>query len=448
MTKKLRLLLIAVFAFIAFVCLFAGCSLKPSLKEVLDDLDSKGAVVDVTYFANEGSFAGNTKITNLRQKVGSKAVNINTHAFTSGDISVSRTKHKLVGWYEAETYTDPETGNVYPIYEDGSVYKFDYDTKDFDTTKNIKRSEVPFDFNTVLEKGVHYYLVAEWEKVYTVPVKLAGEVSSITVKDDGEDTEYKFGNLINDIPYETINDKLVIPSKPSPILGTVSGATFVEFYYKETCEKEDIVKWPLYLENYLDDDYDDFAIYAKYIEGIWTVVRDSDGVKSMFDRISVGNQYYIFDDITYDGNTIDAITGSDGFACTIRGNGFTISGLKITATFRTNQTNSASLFGAIKGTANIRDLNLEVEEIYTVNTNATALGGIYFAFTSIASGATIENVNLSGTMTVKVGTGWKIKNIGTDGSSVNWKFGGYDDDSLYTGGIKVADSATLNLTDN
>ena len=436
MTKKLRLILIAVFAFIACTCLLAGCSLKPSLDEVIKDLNSRGAVVDVTYFANEGSFAGDAKIKNLRGKVGSKAVKIGTHSLVSGDITVSCTKHRLVGWYEAEI--DPETG--YPVYDDGSVYEFDYDTKDFDVTKNIKHTGEEFNFNTVLEKDKHYYLVAVWEKVYTVQVLLAGEAS--TIKVEGQEDPYKLGDQINEIQFEEdINDNKVIPSKPSAILGTVTDATFVEFYYKSTCEKEDIVEWPLYLT-----EEKDVTIYAKFIEGLWTVVRDSEGVRRMFSAYSSSYRYYIFDDIDYDGNDINALTGSNGFGCEIRGNGFTISNLKIAMSFRVNQTRSASLFGEIKSTAKISNLKLEVDEVYTVNTNATVLGGIYFAFTSIDSNAQIEGVEISGSMTVKHGSTWTVKNI-TDDSSVNWKFGGYDNDSEYTGGITVKD-ATLSVVDN
>lgn len=451
MTKKIRLVLIAICTFIAGVCLLtAGCSLKQSLQEVLKDLNDAGAVVDVTYFANEGGFAGGAKITNMRCKAGNKAAKIaeDESAFPSGGISVTYTKHRLVGWYKAAI--DPETG--YPLYDDGSYYEFDYDIKDYDSTKNIQHTGELFDFNTKLEKGTHYYLVAEWEKVESVQVKLAGEVESINVTDlNGKEVTYNKNDLINDIKYEESNGEKVILSKPSEIIGTVKNATFIEFYYKATCEKEDIVTWPLYFSDHSEED---FTIYAKYIEGIWTVVRDRNGVERMFTLTSSSDRYYVFDNINCDTAT-EAQTpnpleinltniGSISLGCEIQGNGFTVSGLKITASFSRNMMNSASFLGNILSSAKIRNIKFEVEEEYDVNNNATAYGGIYFAFTSIEAGAQIEDVEITGTMTVKHGATWNVKNL-RDGAENNWKFGGYTNDSDYTGGITV--NATLSVID-
>ncbi|MCH5148259.1 MAG: hypothetical protein J1G05_02705 [Clostridiales bacterium] len=474
MTKKLRLVLIAVFAFIACACLFAGCTLKPSLKDVLDDLDSKGAVVAVTYFANDGNFNdksdkdktdsdkdgeegdensdsqsssssnapknNNGKVRTIHYKVGSKAICIDSQdnsSFESGSITVAATdssRYELAGWYVAEVDSN---GN--PLYEDGTPYEFSYDTQYFDSSKKIKHTGELFDFSTALEKGRHYYLVAEWRKIQTVQVLLAGEASSITVAGK----TYNKGDLLNDIAFQSNG---MIPKPNNPLTGTVTNATFIEFYSDEDCTQL-FEGWPIQFADHKDDDPENpFTIYAKYIEGIWTVVKNAGDVSSMFRNADTyTNQYYILNDIDCNGRAIDAFTGDNGFACTIRGNSCTISNLKVSGSYRGNQL-SISFFGAIKSSAKISGLTFEnVTQVYTVNANTTINPGIFFAFSSIDEGANIDGVVLSGSMevTINASNGY-VKNL-AGGATNNWKFGGYTDDSEYSGGITVTSNSSLTI---
>lgn len=473
MTKKLRLVLIAVFAFIACACIFAGCTLKPSLDDVLDDLNEKGAVVAVTYFANDGNFNdkvdkdsadkddkdedsgsqdgsnsnapknNNGKVRTIHYKVGSKAIYIDSEdnsSFESGSITIAATdasRYELENWYIAEVDGD---GN--PLYEDGTAYEFSYDTQYFDSTKKIKHTGELFNFSTSLEKGKHYYLVAEWRKIQTVHVLLAGEASSITVAGK----TYKKGELLNDMTFEKTTGR--IPKPKNPIYGTVTDATFIEYYSDENCTRL-FEGWPILYEDHKEDDPENpFTIYAKYIEGIWTVVTNATQVSGMFSgATSSSNRYYILNDIDCSGKTVDARSGYEGFACEIRGNGCTISNLIVSGSFRGGQdAQGASLFGAIKSTAKISNLIFEnITQIYTVNANANIDPGIYFAFSSIEDGAEIEGVELSGgTMTVEIKSGAFVKNL-EGGATNNWKFGSYVNDSEYTGGISITNEPTLTV---
>lgn len=449
MTKKLRLVLIAIFAFIACACLFAGCSLKPTLDEILKDLNGKGATVDVTYFANEGSFS-NGKVLNLRLKPGSKAIDIGKSNITSGEIKLEPedAKHELVGWYRADI--DPETG--YPKYVDGSVYKFEYDPTTFDSTKNIAYT-TKFDFKEeTLEKGTHYYLVAVWKKIQTLQIVLAGLETEESIKvntSEGTEVEYKNGDVLRDIPFE---DSGNIPSPPDAVSGTPLDSTFVEYYYKDTCVKTDIVAWPVY-KTQTDDgegvddgaDAEPIVIYAQFIKGLWTVVKNSSGVRDMFQNYTEAYHYYIFDDIDCTDSsekpmTVNPRINDSGFNCEIQGNNFTIKGLKIDLTIgRNSGTKSVSLLGNIGSHAKISNLNLEIEQVYTVSSNTDVLGGIYFAFTSLNDGAEFENLVISGSMTVTLRDGCKVGNMATN-DPTNWKFGGYENDD-YSGGMSV--NATL-----
>lgn len=479
MTKKLRLVLIALFAFIACTCIFAGCTLKPSLDDVLDDLNKKGAIVAVTYFANDGNFNdkvdkdktdgdksedgdsedeeedsgsqggtssnvpknNNGKVRTIHYKVGSKAIYIDskdaevdesgtngTPELTSGSIAIAANdakRYELAGWYIAKTDAD---GN--PLYEDGTPYVFSYDNQYFDSTKKIQHTGERFDFSTALEKGKHYYLVAEWRKIQTVHVILAGETSAITVAGK----TYNKGDLLNDMPYESSGR---IPKPNNPISGTVSDATFIEFYSDEECTKL-FEGWPIKFDDHKDDDPDNpFTIYAKYIEGIWTVVKNATQVSSMFnDAGTATNRYYILNDIDCGGRTVNALTGYAGFACEIRGNGYTISNLKVIGSL-SSTSSGASLFGNVQSTAKISNLTIEkITQEYEVYSKGYATSGIFFAFTSVEQGAVIEGVTLSGTMKVTISSGGYVKNL-VGGAKNNWKFGGYTNDSDYTGGITV-----------
>lgn len=518
MTKKTKVVLIAVLALIACVCLFAGCTLKPSLKDVLDDFNQQGIVVDVTYFANEGNFNGSTgsgtqnkeeetypneendghehtyrdgacvycgkyqnerddghehtykdgmciycgkeqnesnkhKVRTLRYSAGSKAINIGKTSFESGGITVTSadiTRYELAGWYKAEL-----DANGNPVYEDGSSYTFDYDTNGFDINKRIKYNEdEPFDFSTSLEKGTHYYLVAVWRKIQTVHVVLAGEVSSVDVTlNDGTVKTVKKGEEIRELAYQT-DGQIPYPTALESELASTQGTTFVEFYTASTCEKNELFEgWPI---KYSEHD-GDYTLYAKYISGEWTIVKDVSSVRSMFSGAkSESNHYYVIKDIDCNNNvTVTANASSQptnlvGFGCEIVGNGCTISRFKVTGTLSGN-IRRASLFGDIKETAKISNIIFkDVTQEYTVNDKANVNDGIYFAFASIAEGAKVEGVEITGTCSMKVtfkGNEAYVNNLVGDADD-HWKFGGnYSDgkDSDYSGGITVTDSATLTI---
>lgn len=424
MTKKLRLLVIAVFVFIASVCLLAGCALQESLDDVLAGLDKKGALVDVTYFANEGSFIGDTKVRNLRCTAGGRAISIGINIADSNDIAISpANKYELEGWYEAVLDSD---GNA--VYEDGSTYTFNYDPSTYNKAKLIKSSDKAFDFeNTVLEAGKHYYLVAKYRKVKNVQVVLAGEAPSITYRGK----EYKTGDLLNELTYQSNR----IPKPSNAISGVVTGGTFVEFYADKDCS-EIFTGWPIQLSDH-ENDEEPFTIYARYIVGSWTVVKNASGVSDMFNGLdSEGKQYFIFGEIDCSNLTVDARTGEMGVSCTVVGDeGSKITGLTVGGSFTIKSSaDSASLFGIIKSGAKLSNLVFEdINQEYTVYEDVSISKGIYFVFTSKEEGATIEGVKLSGKMTVTISTSQntEVSNLVNGEESDNWKFGGYTSDDEY-----------------
>ncbi len=75
MIKRYKLILIAVFALISAVCLFAGCHL--SINQGFDDfIKDKNLTASVTYFLNEGEFDNNSRIVNIYYNEGTKPFEI------------------------------------------------------------------------------------------------------------------------------------------------------------------------------------------------------------------------------------------------------------------------------------------------------------------------------------------------------------------------------------
>ncbi len=559
MTKKIRLLLIAVLAFIACVCLFAGCNLKATLDDVLGECDQNGAVVDVTYFTNDGHFSSGSKVKTVRHKPGTKAIDIGNITYISGGIKIeSANRHYAFdGWRVAELDDD---GN--PVFEDDTSYIFNYDPKSFNEAgKNVKHTGVAFDFeHTVLEKGTHYYLVAEWKKVPYINIKLATEtgLDSITVTTnanksenydvefvekekvrpeyengrikyayDNDGVKYEYGedgkiinahaedgslkyeyeggkikfeyedgkkkyeyenerikyefdsNGVVKVEYthalekekvdgvevekyvvksikttyysgEVINEPIynstgIIQQMSNSVVGSVSGATHLEFYTDSTCSTV-FTGWPIRLEDHPNFE-EPFEIYAKFIKGDWTVVKTAENVRSMFSDLGSSKHYYIMDGAEIDCKniTISANKGYESIGCEIRGNNSVIKNLTVTANL-TRNTSAASLFGVISSTAKVSDISfVNLTEEYTVYEKASVTTGIFFAFTSMSSGAEIKNVSLSGTMTViDEYTDRYIANMNS-GETDNWKFGGYETDSAYSGGITVSADTQLTI---
>ena len=383
-------------ASIAAVFLLGGCSLGDSLDEILEN---NNLVVSVTYYSNGGEFEGTPDKKVIYYADGKKALNIGVVTPTNGSAEIKRNNYVFDGWYFA--VLDSE-GN--PTYEDEE--------------KKILKLGDKVDFSVPLHEGDDWVLVAKWNANVKVNVMLVCDDEAsipVKVKDGEEAVSYKNGDVVATRTYDT-KDEVVNPGDgKAPFSVAGKGYTFVEYYTDEACTS--LVQWPLKKQDV------DVTIYAKYIQGDWDVLRTPRDVTNMFSSITAGKHYWLTRDIDLAGSKIAAKTMFDG---EIQGNGYKISNLNVQKS-KITAGSTVSLFGDIQETAVVENLTLDgLTLTYSVQ---SAPISIYFAFSSIAEGAKLTNVKLSGVMTITKAEDHLITTL--SGEYANCLYGGYTTDAEY-----------------
>lgn len=396
MKKKQKGKLIVLFASIAAAFMLGGCSFGESFEEVLagKELDAQ-----VTYYSNGGEFEGSSNKKDMYYKSGLKALNIGVDSVTNGTAQISRKNYKFGGWYYAVL---DEEGN--PVYEDED--------------KKVYKLGDPVDFSKPLEKGDHWIIVAKWISESKVNVMLVcDEGLTITkeVEEGEEAVSYKNGNVVAVRPYDTA-DKVVNPGDgKAPFKFDDDEYTFVDYYADAACTTP--VQWPIQKQD------GDVTIYAKYLQGEWDVVRSVKDATNMFNNVKAGKRYWLARNVDLSGKKVAAKTIFDG---EIQGNGFTISNLNVIKSKITGGS-KVSLFGDIQGTAVIENLTLN-NLTFTYSLQSSPVE-IYFVFTSLAQGAKITNVKLSGQMEISKAETHIVSNMAS--GYTHCLFGGYATDAEY-----------------
>ncbi len=416
MRKKVRSKWILLLICLAMLFCLGGCAIGETLEEALEN---RNVVAQVTYYSNGGAFDGTPDKKDMyfrKDKDGNlpKALNIGVVKPSSGTATISRKNYDFVGWYYA--VLDSE-GN--PTFADAE--------------KKVYKLGEKVDFSVSLQEGDHWKLVAKWSLKVAVQVKLVvdGANAEIPEKVDKDETpvKYKNGDVVATKTYDSA-DKVVDPRGKAPFTQDGKKYTFVEYYANEACTQ--LVQWPIVKQ---DGQTEDVIIYAKYIEGDWTIVRSSSEVSDMFKDLEDEKEgrYYLIKDIDATGTS--CVSKPNGICkLEIQGNGFTISNLTVTKSELASG-QKVSLFGNILATAKLE--NLTLSNLTLTYSSKTSPVETYFAFTSIESGATINNVQLSGTMKVTKAS---------DHVLTKGLYGGYTNDQDYldataSGGFVVAGTA-------
>ncbi|MDE7306137.1 MAG: hypothetical protein K2N33_01980, partial [Clostridia bacterium] len=330
---KLLIILIAVMA----ASLIAGCSIG---EMSIDDFLKNNGVKDqtVTYYANGGSFDGGIGSIPVKDIYYRENVCI-TSDFGQEQAPLSREGYLFKGWYYADVDADGK-----PVFE-----------TEADKQNNIvKSSGTPVDFTRKIQKGEHWYVCAEWVRDVSVSYVLGCDNAFTVTGTDKND--YKNGDEIFTKNFGTGGTATV---NGTTVPRESSNATFLQMYYDRECTN------PIGGYGQIarpDDDREKVEVYAKYIEGNYTVVRDSAGVNSMLNLYSSNDRaFYIFN--TDESKVIDCKNVSfypknDEFNCQIVGNGFTLANLNF------NESNisggrSFAMFGTFGDTASISDLTLK-----------------------------------------------------------------------------------------
>ncbi len=411
MKKKVKSKLILLFAGISSLFLLGGCALGESFEEVIENRD---LTAQVTYYSNGGMFEETASKTEKKMyyQTGAQALNIGKNNPTDGTVSISRNNYIFTGWYHAVL---DEEGN--PVFEDeeNGIYKLGE----------------PADFSVSLQEGAHWMLIACWEAKVKLHVQLVceeGKEISVEVGEGEEALSYKNGDIITSYSYGTWGE--VDLDSVEPFAAKDGAFTFIEYYHDEACTQ-------LVEDSLLQQDTD-VTVYAKYVEGEWTVVKTVADILGIFNNLGEGNRYWLIKDVDLKGKKI---TPMASIGCEIQGNGYKIKNLSV-ADDQIKGNPTLGLFGNIEKSAILENILFEGLTIeYAIQ---SGLPKIYFACASIEEGAKIENVVLNGTMTITNYTSTLPGNL-VDGFA-SCLFGGYDTDAAYLAasegkGFKVNDGA-------
>ncbi len=423
MAKKLRVVLISTL-FAIFVFSLAGCKLGTSLEDVIKNNNLEAVV---SYYANGGVFETGLNEKNIYYQSGSVPLNLGAEGVSvqSGSVSITKIDYDFVGWYDLQL-KDGES----PYDENGKL--------------KIPENEKPMNFSVALASGDHWYVYAKWvvvEMLNFVLVTEDGGTMSVTAY--GNTKDYANGDLLNTQSFKTG----AVQRPNNPVYGTVADYTFVDYYVDKECTERPV--WPIAAKG--GDEPADTVIYAKYIPGKWTIIKDA----TDFAKVDFSNakaSYYLYNDIDCSG--INYVKSST-FACTFEGNGHKVKNLSVKFS-QTETRDKISAFGRIESGAKMLNVTFEnLNVTYTANEKIPVIEAYLFAY-KIDEGATITGVTVTGKLTLNTymlnGNNVTVENL--DDALSNWLVGGFETDeaalAAWTGINMAKDdgSVTLAIIDN
>ncbi len=456
MNKKFRLWLLISLGAVAASCFAAGCKVgPPSREETLAPY--KGGLV--TYYANGGIFDNSPAITVREVYFKENGVPFFDADENTSAMKITYSGYDFTGWYLPERYTEGE--------HEGEI-KFTYTYKEGDVTKTVpayllkdengeqvtdKTADRPLfyregsdeeilekqvrivpsqeavDSSRIISSGDALTVCATWKPSLKFVYKLAGEPEKEYAA--GEKT-YKHGDVIHEMPFG--RDSVKHPGTLSNL--TLDGMTFIANYTDEACTQiaGDITRPE-------DGSVSEITIWCKYLEGKWTVIRNSvsDIVKMFSGLTSSSNKYYLLEDVDCaSASAMNPKPSAMTVNATIEGNGHTLSNLKFTNTQTKNGAQIAALFGTIGASAKIRNLTLK-----DVTVTLSGIGDLtlYAVCNDIKAGAVVEGLKIEG-ITAEVDVSGLC--FATD---AHWLFGAAVSDEQFLKahtGITVT-GATLNV---
>lgn len=385
MASKVRKVCLLIAVLLIVTATLTACHFGNTLEGDIEKYDLKAKI---TYHGNGGFINDNDALeyAYVYYKEGDNAFNIGTDTLVSGTLFIKRENYTLLGWY-------------YPAKNDDGTLKYT------DEEKGIVAVDKEFDFaNYKAKEGDDIDLYALWLPNQKVEYILAAEESINNQLVVGDKTYTVGGEALKIEDFGT-KDSISQPSK-DPFFGAVAdNYTWAGYYEDPECTIP--VTWPVHRTT----EEGNIKIYAKYLSKDWTVINNADDFLAIFgakatstSKYYVGNEnvsgkYYIAKDITF-GTDYLQVAPNSTFSGVIRGNGHTLSGLKV-QTFRVSST--ISLFGNVTSGAKIEDIILQNCNVsYTLANNAYI--NAYLFASSIDEGATISNVVIDGG-SIKVNAG-------------------------------------------
>ncbi|MDE6558241.1 MAG: hypothetical protein K2K39_03935 [Clostridia bacterium] len=489
MTKKIKVLLLTIFAGLCLSCGLAGCVGEPGLGEITAGYDD----YIIEYYANGGLFGSSTTI-NVRSiyikgKSGTDTVPFydtnNSESDDKSNMRVSRSGFEFVGWYLPEV--DPEDENefhyTYTYEEDGHSQTVDvYKVKDekgevltdsvFDrpvfarkgveeqipeSSVQVVASETEVTEKDVVKKNEKLTVCAVWRPALKIIYKLVCEEGKkYQCTENGVTHTYTNGSILD---YDDFGSGVTgQPTDMAP--KTLEGATFVATY-----TKPDLKEIVGLIERPDEEDYDPeiydpenkyVFVYCRYLDGgDWTVIKnDATAIQNMFGKLGSGSKYFLLNDVDCSHVTLNLKMGMNPSEAIIQSDGVTLKNLNFTRSgIITNNSQAFSIFGTVEDEFSISNVTFE-------NVTITARANTSFTFfvlsSSIKAGAQFNNFAITGTIeaNLSIPNGHEIYNAQGDNRD-SWVFG-RDANSLLVndadylaanqGKISVTDDRTLTIT--
>lgn len=398
MNKKLRVILLAVIAVIT-VLLVTSCDGSPYA-----DYDKSGYQVSVKYDANGGTFTAGTSVivdtyslNSLPTKNGKKVAKLITPDDASrgsgNSFTPSKNGYTFVGWYaKCEAVTDA-SGNT--AYKYGDMWDFKNDRLELDPNGEYTSGEpvltlyaawVPkftFEFYSVDDPTT---LLKEYE------VAPYAEISMPTWDEKSSKGEIKMYQFPK-IDGKTFEAVYLDPNKETQLTGnTVKHSGSVN--YEDATAQNSVMK-----------------LYIDTVDGNWYHIFNANQLKN----ISLSGNYVIENDIDLNNNTSNwaeymnygKFTGK--LIGKVRENGEAVKISNITFYQSTGASVYATgLFGQIFEGAVVENISFE-NVTMIMDTGAPLTSNVSFGLLagSISDSAVIENVSVSGTITLDVKCGEK-----------------------------------------
>lgn len=402
---KIKILIVLAVCMIA--TLISGCSVG---QKTWDKFLKEQNAYDkcVTYSASGGIFNDNANriLLNVYYKEENEAI-LDDFSSANG-LSIKRSGYVFNGWVYAQLDSD---GN--PVYDEKGYLV---------PTDDAVDTSVP----VTLTAGQHLYVCAVWVLDVRVDVILVidGDTDKTKEITGADGNKYKTGDPI-DSKIFTTGGTVTINSSTSSTAST--DYTFLQYYKDEACNEvmSGTITRP--------EDGVNPKVYAKYIEGVWTVVRNSSQAASMLNNPVDGAKYYLYTDdgskiidCSRNGFSLKRYNSGNPFKvnCTIAGNGVTIKNLDFKTT-TVNQGQICSIFGVFGSNADISDLTIE-----NIKVAINARGSItaYLVGENIEDGAKLNNVTISdASLAITISASNTINNIQKVEDSYdtsNWICGG------------------------
>lgn len=361
-TRFKLLIICAATAIASFAAFAAGCAIgAPSTDSILDENNAKNQCV--TYYAAGGSF-DSTTVSTEKNIYYTPDSYIASFTDKNGESTMYRLGYVFNGWY----YVKLSDGK--PMFDENGIAIL---------------SDEEVDFNKKIQQGEHWYIAADWIRDQFVEIRLGG-TDTITGKDN---TKYEPDRILSERNFG--RGGTVTLNYNTPMEST--DYTFLQYYTDINCTQalSGAISRP---------ETGNAIVYAKYIKGVYDVVRNADQVITMLLNTASDKTYYIYTAeaeaggekvIDCKGKVISFYTGD--FNCKIEGNGYTLKNLE----FSNNSVSAGqaySIFGAFTAKASVKNLTVSNVKA-TINVGIRTNVAVYLVCHGIEDGATLENFNIN-----------------------------------------------------